>query len=430
MDTCKKMKYSLAAVCSLWTVFGYAEGELSGFVELGTLYTDNALKQQADELSERQDDLSLGVIGSYNFNIVKTHIDYEATRTNFDKDSQENRTLWRGDSMLTIGSEEDPLDLLVSHSRRSLLTDASQAELLDNVDERNILYVRPTARLRVTSVDTISLSGVYADITYRISDERDSDRYGADLRWQHRFSEISGYEISLQQYEVEYPELDMADYTYRLAWIGYEVQGRRLSYHVQVGYNKSEPDFGQDVDGIFFDIEALYGDDGNNILLNISRTLTDTSAGNNNDDFFSNIGSGDASQGVVNDQIERTSADITWNYGLLCVRCTVALGVGIEIEDYNQSDFADNEEAFVRAGFGYQLTPNSQVDLTLRLRDQDFDDPSNEPFRRYSFRAEYRYNFVEMLSAAIFYAYDDRDADVVNLQYDESVYGVSARYTF
>ncbi len=429
MAAVNKAQFTVFVAGCLLATTGLADGDIGGFVELSTAYSDNANKNRTNELSERQDELTLGIDGNYEFNIAKLELDYEVSRGNYDKDSQDDRTLWRGDAGLAIGSKEDTFDLELGHSRRTLLAEARLVDVLDNLEERNISFARPTARVDVTPVDTLSISGIFTDVSYRFDDVRDTERYGGDLRWQHRLSKISGFEVSVQQIEVNYPDLDQGDYDYRLAWIGYESSQRKLGYRIELGYNETEPDVGEEADGIFVNAFLSYGDESNNLQLNASRDITDTSAGNGNDSYFAGAGAGDSVLDIQ-DEIERTSLDLTWNYALLCTRCNLELSVGVEIEDYNDANVADNTEAFLSGRLDYRVSGQSLLKARARYRDQDFDDASLEPFSRYDVDVEYVYNFTEELSGAVFFAYEERTSDLATLEYEEFLFGVRAVYAF
>ena len=85
-------------------------------------YTDNARKQDLDEnkISEQQDIYNLGINAGYGNDWLVFSSVYDANKLTFEKDSQPEYSYYEGSSSLTLGNPYQPLNLLVSHSRRSI----------------------------------------------------------------------------------------------------------------------------------------------------------------------------------------------------------------------------------------------------------------------------------------------------------------------
>ncbi len=144
-----------------------AEGDWRASVSLRTEHTDNANKSKDDPLSERQNEAELTVGGDYANRWITFEAGYEASERRFSEGAQEDRSLLRGDSKLVVGQPTDPVDLVVTHSRRTVLNAPDDVDLLRNNDERTILSAMPSARWRPTGVDLLMARGQFSDIDYR-----------------------------------------------------------------------------------------------------------------------------------------------------------------------------------------------------------------------------------------------------------------------
>src|SRR5690625_5155295 len=84
------------------------------------------------------------------------------------------------------------------------------------------------------------LQGHYSQIKYRFDDNRDSERAGGSLIWQHTSSATTEWRVVGSHTEVSFDLNPQLDYTYQAGTIAYSVALSRLSYTVEVGYNETE----------------------------------------------------------------------------------------------------------------------------------------------------------------------------------------------
>ncbi|HTF84660.1 MAG TPA: hypothetical protein VL987_08760, partial [Cellvibrio sp.] len=92
-------------------------------IDLGVTsrYSDNARRTYSDKIAERQDEYSASILADYENTLLDFETDYRATENRFDKDTQPDRSLLEGNAELLIGKSYHPVDLLLVHSRRSVL---------------------------------------------------------------------------------------------------------------------------------------------------------------------------------------------------------------------------------------------------------------------------------------------------------------------
>src|SRR5690625_5319624 len=105
-----------------------------------------------------------------------------------------------------------------------------------NLYERDIYSAIPTLRARLTPVNQVMLQGHYSQITYRFDDNRDSERAGGSLIWQHTSSATTERPVVGSQTEVSFDLNSQLDFAYQAGTIAYSVALSRLSYTVEVGY--------------------------------------------------------------------------------------------------------------------------------------------------------------------------------------------------
>lgn len=400
-------------------------------IDLGVTsrYSDNARRTYSDKISERQDEYSAGILADYENTLLDFETDYRASENRFDKDTQPNRSLLEGNAELLIGKSYHPVDLLLVHSRRSVLGAPDQVDLLQNEDERQIFSAIPTARLRLSSVDNVLLRGDYTQVDFRYADAFNSERTGGSLIWQHRFSSVSNMEIAAQHTEISYDALPDNDYEYQNASVTYATELRYLSYRVSLGYNRSTPDAGDDFSAPSYRVEIDYRTGFNTLSLLASQQITDTSLGNGNSGVLDNVNLEDAT-GVGLDQFESRVVELRWQNQSLCERCSAYASLLYEQEQY-QTLIEDNDQQVASIGFDYQLSRASSVGFQASWRERRFDsDVDREDFAVTSMGVNYRYTFANDLDVQLFFVADKSDSDSQTLTYDERISGIALRYTF
>lgn len=406
-----------------------AENEWEASVGLRSEVTDNANKSSTDPLTERQDEANLTVGGSYENSLIEAGANYRLSERRFDKDSQPSRSRLQGDGRLLIGKAHDRADLLLTHTRRTVLNQPDDLDLLRNNDEREIFTAVPTARWRATRVDLLMLSGTYAQVDYRFNSERNSERLGASALWQRELSETDRFSLDAQQMDVTFDAFPAADYRYTAYSAAYAVELRRLNYRVQLGYNESEPEVGEGISSPSYQISLGYGSGMHQWNISASRFVTDNSAGNGNQGDFDEFNPDDSSAGQL-DQLERSRMEISWRSQALCQRCSSALTLFHQEDDYRVEE-EDRTEQGLRLSTDYRLSTRSSVRAILQSRNHSFaSSVERSDYRADTLRLSYDYQFPTGLGWSVFGRYQERSSDDDARTYEESVVGLSADYSF
>jgi len=409
-------------------------GDFTADVAVSTQISDNARKSSGDKISERQDEYSIGVSGDYENRLLDLKADYEASEHRFEKNSQADRSLLEGYAGLTIGKANQPVNLLLSHTRRGLLNNPDQIDLLENHDERQIFSAVPTARLSLSRVDTLVLQGNYSVIDYRYNEFRNSENKGASLIWQHRFSDIDMVQVSVQQSDIEFDETPQNNYEYQNAMLAYSATLRAFSYILQVGYNKSKQDNGEEYSSPSYHATVNYTTGLNNFSFVTDQRITDTSMGDGNrsitgGQWDSGVGSGDVSSNRV-DQIERRSMELRWNTSMLCERCDIYANIHVRDDNYLTLP-EDNNERGVGIGFSYRFTKNSRLNISFDRREQRFEgDVAREKYSLDRGRADYQYTWRTDVRLSAYLESEKRRSENNGRDYEELVTGVAITYTF
>lgn len=416
---------SLAVVSAQASANSYG-GSLSGTTQL----SDNAGRGTDEKYSERQDRLTLGLFGDYENATIDASARYAATAHRYAKDSQPSRNVLEGESSLRIGKVRNFANLLLIHSRRSLLNEPDAVDLISNRDERDVFSVIPTLRFGITSVDSIMVRGNYSKASYRFNELRDSESVGASLIWEHNFSAVDALQVSVQQNEVTFDAVPAADYDYRSALISYSTTLRNLNYRIAGGYNSSERHEGAEYSGPTFIGELGYSAGPNRFSLQASQVITDTSMGDRNrPDMESGFETRDVS-GTGIDQIERRSVDLRWDSNIFCERCDVYANAYVRNDSYFNLN-EDNEERGIGAGIGYRLSRAASLQLSGTRREQRFDENiGRDQYTLNQVRVAYNYTFVNDLSTTVFIEHRDRASGSGQTNYNESVGGLSLNYSF
>ena len=400
-------------------------------IDLGVTsrYSDNARRTYSDKVSERQDEYSAGILADYENSLLDFETDYRASENRFDKETQPDRSLIEGNAELLIGKAHHPVDLLLVHSRRSVLGAPDQVDLLQNEDERQIFSAIPTARLRLSRVDNLLLRGDYTQVDFRYADVFNSERTGGSLIWQHRFSSVSNLEVAAQHTEISYDALPDNDYEYQNASVTFATELRYLSYSVSVGYNQSTPEVGEDFSAPSYRVEVDYRTGFNTLSLLASQQITDTSLGDGNQGMLDNVNLDDAT-GVGLDQFESRVIELRWDNQSLCERCSAYASLLYEQEQY-QTLTEDNDQHVASVGVDYQLSRASSIGFQASRRERKFDsDVDRNDFTVTSVGANYRYTFINDLAVQVFFIVDESESDAETLTYDERISGISLTYTF
>jgi len=404
--------------------------EFTGAVSVLTGQSDNALKATDEKIDERQDEYRVNIGGNYANEVIELEAEYSASDYRFAEDSQESEQFLEGNSSVLIGKEHQPADLLITHSRKTLLRSSDEKALIKNQDEREILALSPTLRANISSTDSIYVTGSASQISYTHNELFDSTRSGATVGWSHDISRIQAFKLAAQQIDVEFDNLNDANYTYRRAEIIYGAALRRLTYNMKAGYNETESQLGLNFDGPTYDISLAYKSGLHEITLISSQVITDTSLGGANMPSVDGSPSSDGERMEGSEQIERLNSELRWESFVVCDKCNVFVSIYQRDESYLIADLSAKTRGLA-TGFIYRLSKPATISVRTgknNLTYTGLDLGKNYDLRQSSI--EYSYKFINGLSVKLFAQQEKRTSDSLDQRYLENYVGGGLEYTF
>jgi hypothetical protein len=399
-------------------------------ISLVTFHTDNALRTPLQQISERQDEYSLGLTGDYTNQLLVLETEYRLQEYRFAKESQSDRTTIEGDTSLLIGKEYHVADLLLTHSRRTVSNALDSVDLLENLDERQIISAAPTLRFRLSEVDSLQLRGDVSKIDYRYAEARESERTGASVMWLHRLSAVDSFNLSARYIDVDYDFIPDSGYEYQQFLASYSAQLSQLAYTVQLGYNASKPEQGEDLSAPSYRLDVAYTTGANIISLVVDQHITDTSMGDGNSSDLFDVTSPNDVGDVGFDQIDRRSLELSITNTSLCGLCTFGLGLRARDDSYEVLN-EDNQELTADVRFDYRLSRRASVGLNVSYLSQEFaDEVVREDYTQTRTRIYYRQSFVSNFTFELSAGTEERKSDDALQTYDEVLGGITLSYSF
>lgn len=422
-------KSSVLLVCLLFSTPLLAN-ELGGSIAVLSGKSDNALKSNENKIDERQDELQLNVSGDYTNEAVHFEAKYKASAMRFAEDSQENEEFLQGDSSLLFGKAHHPAELLITHSRKTLLDTPDEIALTNNQDEREIVSLSPTLRTKIGTSDSLFITGTATQVSYLQNQILDSARTGATLGWVRGISSIQSFRVVAQQTDVEFDNFNGADYTYSSAVLVYATQLRYLSYSLKVGHNESNPEIGANYNGPTYGVSIGYKSGFHEINLESNQAITDSSLGGGNSPSIDGVPNSDGSRPNSVDQIERLNTELRWETFILCDQCNLFASIYQRDEDYLALEQTAKTQG-VAAGFSYRLSKASTVSMRSSKNRQRYTqlDIGNDYDLRLS-SIEYSYRFISGVGLRLFAQQEKRTGDVLSQRYVENYFGGGVDYAF
>lgn len=422
-------KSSVLLILSLLST-SLSANEFGGSVAVLSGQSDNARKTNENKIDERQDELQLNLTGDYTNEAAHFEAEYKASAMRFAEDSQENKEFLQGDSSLLIGKAHHPAELLITHSRKTLLNAPDDIALTTNQDEREIVSLSPTLRTKIGTSDSLFLTGMATQVSYLQTELLDSTRTGATLGWVRGISSIQSFRIVAQQTDVEFDNFNGADYTYSSAALTYAAQLRNLSYSVRVGHNESEPELGSSYTGPTYGVSVSYTNGLHEISVDSSQIITDSSLGGGNVPSIDGVPNSDGSRSNSIDQIERLNTELRWVTFILCEQCNLFASIYQRDEDYLALEKTSKTQG-IAAGFSYRLSKAVSFSARTSKNRQKFTGPDVGNDYDLSFSSiEYGYRFINGLGLRLFAEREKRTSDVLNQRYVENYFGGGLDYAF
>ena len=405
--------------------------DIKGSLSATSMFSDNSLKTAAEPVEERQDLYRLGLSADYANWLVAAEANYNWVSHQYAEESQPNDRYAEGSSSVLFGKQEDPVSLELSHSQRILLITPDAVALTQNQQERVMMSALPQIRTRIFAADRLTLAGQFVQVSFPDDDLQDSQREGLSFSWLRPLSAASFLQLNTQQQKISFEHFPIADYTYSGAMMVYGVKLRKLKYELEIGYNQSEPESGEEQGAPSYKLSAIYLSGFNQFDASASRAITDTSFGSGNLDTNIGLPGSDGSSPAV-ERMDRTSAELNWQTQVICARCQFSTGVSAVEDDYLEKD-EKSLSFYTRARFSYSFSNAASLSLSAARADVDFD--NQEIARDYELNTvsiDYVYNFVNDVSVRLAARNEDRTAvnESEDGTYDENIYSIGLGYNF
>lgn len=405
--------------------------DIKGSLAASSMFSDNTLKTSEAHLDERQDLYELGISADYSNWLIEAEANYNWVSHKYAEESQPDDRYADGSSSILFGKQEDPLALELNHSRRILLITPDAVALSQNQQEREVIAALPEIRKRIFSADRLSLGGQFVRVSFPENELQDSRRDGFALGWLHPLSAASFLQLNAQQQKISFDYFSLADYTYSGAMLVYGVELRKLKYNLELGYNQSEPDSGEEQGAPAYKLSANYVSGFNKLDITASRTLTDTSFGSGNLDVTAGLPGSDGSSPVA-DRMDRTSAELNWQTQVICTRCQFSTGLSAIEDDYLEKD-EKSFSLYTRMRFSYSFSQAANLSLGMARADVDFDNDSiSRDYELNTISVEYAYYFKNGINTRLSARNEDRVSAIENGEgtYDENIYSIGLGYNF
>lgn len=406
-----------------------AQDHFSAEVNAESIFTDNALKTANDELSERQDTLSIGVNGQQTNRYNSLKLAYSADHTYFSENSQEDANTIEGDAQWILGKEFDWFNLTLEDSRRKVLRSSTATPLLSNTGERELITITPQFRLHVSPVDQIIIGASREDVQIKRVAAADAVRDTAHLIWQHNLSPTDQLLFSLNQGESTRQTSDEPDYQYQIASLGYQARLSHLGYGINLGYQKTQTKGQADFDKPNYQINLSYDKNGHSISFEASSAVTDTLFGDGNGNSLDNTLTQD-SLSQAYDLVKLSQASLSW--------ASPSLWRGLRLNaqtQYSSHDYytlaEDYTEQAVALSLNYNFAVHTRGTLQLERGDSSFDQTLlNSDYQEDNILLRVSHEFARDLSADFLLRTIKRHSDGAGNEYSERRVGVSVRYQF
>ena len=394
-------------------------------ISLGSEYSDNVLKTNDATAAEWENVFGASVGMNHQGKDVLVDVQYQGEYTRY-ASGIDNYSAIEGDANFVYGRETGVSQWRLKNSRRSVVRDKSLVDIGSNREDRSITQAGVDIMLRPAAANEVITSLYYNDIVYQDSDQLNSSGPGGSLTWSRRLTPIDSLFVRGDYQENNFDNT-LFDYDYYSGVVGYTAALVRLNYTVSAGYNEQKRN-GQSYSGTSYNLNAKYNSQGAIWNLSLSKQLTDSSRGNNNNvlsdiDFSENIG-------AVNQFYELLSIQLQYSNQFLCPACTLVL-VGRSVDESYEDAPNDNRQLTLLARMVYKYTPTTDFSGQIYLNDLQFygDNPRGD-YTVYRYRLTSSHKFSADFRGSVFIQYEERDADNPGENYNEMRAGLNLSYEF
>ena len=400
-----------------------------GSISASAFHSDNGNKSSDNKISEVQQEYDLNLGASYENYIGKFEADYGVSHHSFSEETQPDKSTLEGHSALHLGRPSQLAELLIEHSRQTLLNKPNSLDLTSNQEEREVLAITPKLNWRVTPADTLYLQGNFSDIRYLENELNDSTRASGTLGILHNITEVDSLGLNVNSTKVDFEFFPQFNYTLRSAFLTYSVNLRQLSYSLKAGTSESETELGEKYKNPTYLASLGYKSGANTFEFNIGRELTDTSFGGGNRNTTPGTHTSDGGIDVTS-QINRKRIDAHWSTTGICTRCTFTASA-FETRDEYLSIGRNAKETGVNITADYLLSTASNLSVDFTQSDNNLPgELLGENYKRTIASIAYTYRIGKSFSIKGSFSDEKRTDDNFLLSYREKLAGISLGYSF
>ncbi len=428
------MKKNVRKISCLLLLSSTAFAETNGVdihISAASELSDNATREALDseKIEERQNIYSGGVSAHIKNQWMLLTSNYDVMREEYLEDSQEGYTTLEGKTEFIAGNETQPFNLLLSHTRRSILNSPDAIDTNKNRDERTLLMAEPSYKLQLRNANLLMLKASVMESSYRDDDSRKAQRSGLSLAWERGITKVDRIQLIAQRNTTKFDAAPESDYQYESISLLYAVSLNRLQYLLKVGQNRAIPETGSDsISHPSYQAEVNYTSGNNVIRLSSERRIEDTSFGRNGTSGSSNVLD---SKSVGIDLINLQTSEISWTTQALCERCQFMLRATKNKEEFNSLTANSNDDQGVGARFSYRFSRAATINLDGSKHERSFSGSgSQEDFDVVQSKLSFDYAVLKDLRLSAYHKKEKRSSSNVLKSYDENITGVSISYSF
>lgn len=428
------MKKNARKISCLLLLSSTAFAETNGVginLSAATELSDNATREalESEKIEERQNIYSGGVNAHINNQWMLLTSNYDVMREEYLEDSQQGYTTLEGKTEFVLGNESQPLSLLLSHARSSLLNTPDAIDINKNRDERTLLTAEPSYKLQLRNANLLLLKASVMESSYRDDDSRKAQRSGLSLAWERGITKVDRIQLIVQRNKTEFDAAPQSDYQYENVSLLYAVTLNSLQYLLKVGQNRAIPEVGSSsVSHPSYQAELNYKSGNNLIRLSSEQRIEDTSFGRNGSSGSSSVLD---AKSVGLDLINLQTTEISWTTEALCERCQFMLSATKNKEEFNALTANSNEDQGVGARFSYRFSRAASITLDGSRHERSFFGAgSQEDFDVVQSRLAFNYALLKDLKLSAYHRKENRSSANALKNYDENITGLSISYSF
>ena len=428
------MKKNAHKISCLLLMSSTAFAETSGVdinISAASELSDNATREslESKKIEERQNMYSGGVNAHIDNQWMLFTSNYDVMREEYLEDSQEAYTTLEGNTKFVLGNESQPLGLLLSHTRNSLLNSPDAIDTNKNRDERTLLAAEPSYKLQLRNANLIMLKASIMESSYRDDDSKKAQRSGLNLAWERGITKVDRIQLIAQHSKTKFDAAPESDYQYESISLLYAVTLNSLQYLVKVGQNRATPEGSVDsISHPSYQAEVNYKSGNNIIRLSSEKRIEDTSFGRNRSAGSSNILD---AKSVGLDLINMQTSEISWTTQALCERCQFMLRATKNKEEFNSLTANSNDDQGVGLRFSYRFSRAATISLDGSRHERSFSGAgSQEDFDVVQSRIAFDYVLLNDLKLGAYLKREDRSSGNLLKNYDENITGLSISYSF